>query len=126
MIIYKTKDITVYDELQKERNKQIFIVKFCTDSPDFVLPSPLTHFVIKYGKSYNSQRKYANELCLFINYIIDNVQSSQNEIFEPLKTQGLSGLTFYHLAHYLNHISNNPEKPVLLGVVGASVSLGAK
>ncbi len=114
MFIYKTRDITVYDSLRHVRTKQIFIVKFCPQSPEFILPIPLTHFVLKYCKSYNTQRKYANELCSFVNYLISQVQKGRNEIFEPLKSKGLSGLTFYHLAYYINHFSNNPEEPLLL------------
>ena len=117
MIIYKTRDITIYDSLHKERSKRIFIVKFDSQSPKFILPSPLTYFVLKYGKSYNTQRKYANELCGFINYLISKVQQGGNEMFEALKIQGLSGLTFYHLANYLNHISNNPEEQLSLDTV---------
>lgn len=117
MFIYKTRDITVYDSLRHVRSKQIFIVKFNPQSPQFILPSPLTHFVLKYCKSYNTQRKYANELCAFINYLILKVQDGKNEVFEPLKTKGLSGLTFYHLSLYLNHISCNPEEQLLLDTV---------
>jgi hypothetical protein len=112
MIVYKTRDISVYDSLHKIKRNQIFIVKSETQNLEPMLPSSLTYFIIKYCKSYDTQRKYATELCAFINYISSNVYKENNELFLSLKFKGLSGLTFHHLAHYINYISNDPFEPI--------------
>ena len=117
MFTYKCKEITIYDSLQNVRKKQVFIVKTSFEIPNLMLPSPLTYFVLKYGKSYNTQRKYAQELCGFINYIIIKTQSNNSELYAALRMKGLSELNFYHLADYINHISNNPEKQISFDTV---------
>ena len=117
MIIYKVKDISVYDSLIKKKKNQIFIVKSNNNSVEPMLPSPLTYFILKHCNSYDTQRKYATELCAFINYIIIKIHKGDNKLFLPLKKEGLAGLTFQHFAHYINHISNNPDIPIAFDTV---------
>lgn len=117
MFIYKSKEITIYDSFKNIRRKQVFVVKTSNEISNLILPSPLTFFILKYGNSYNTQRKYAQELCGFINYLNHKMQSDTSELYETLRIKGLSGLNMYHLADYINHISNNPEIRVSINTV---------
>lgn len=117
MFTYKTRAISIYDSLHNNTEKKIFIVKYDHEIPKLALPSPLTYFIYKYGSSYNTQKKLSDDLCAFINYINLNVHKGDNELFNLLKNKGLAGLTFEHLAHYLNYISNNPDTPLSLNTV---------
>lgn len=51
MVIYRTKELSVFDSIRKIRRKQIFIAKYDTEYPEFILPSRLTSFIVKYGNS---------------------------------------------------------------------------
>jgi integrase len=117
MKIYKIEAITVYDELRKTHCKDIFIVKRDDNNSNKFFPSPLTYYLVKYCNSYNTKKRYGTCICSFINYVIRQTEKGINENFIQLKSQGLTGLTFYHLAHYINFISNNPENIVIYDTV---------
>lgn len=110
MVKYDVKPIRIYNELKGTVDKQIFIVMTDERYPELIIPSTLTTFVLKQSREFNTQKKYADEICEFINYI--NCQlKADNNLFIKLKSCGLSGLNYYHLAHYINHISNDNITP---------------
>ena len=107
MIIYASRALTINDSLYKAKAKKIFIVKYDSKTPNFIMPSSLTCFVHKYGTSYNTQKKYADEVCQYINYIITKIAKHDNPLFECLAHEGLRGLNYYHLANYINYLSTD-------------------
>lgn len=113
---YKVSNIKIYDSISMKRVDQYFISMYDENTPGLLIPSIFTSFILKYARSANSQRSLANTIVPFLNYLIQQV-FEEVPLFLPLKASGISGLNLYHLAQYLNYISNNPENQILRDTV---------
>lgn len=71
-----------------------------------IYPSPLTNFIKAYyrsvGKSLSTQSNPANEVCKFLNYVLDKIQYEDSDFIE-LKSQGIFGLNPLHGSRYITY-----------------------
>ena len=90
----KTKNTAIIMEEIKLSNNQITYI-----------PSALNQMLYKkyYNKSINSAKNIGYTICEFLNYVDETTSLGEDEKFTPLKTKGLYGLNFYHLASFLNY-----------------------
>ncbi|WP_410495699.1 hypothetical protein QTL86_18575 [Cellulosilyticum sp. ST5] len=102
MKYYKVKEISVGN------TKEILIVECDESNKEVWIPSRLTDFIATAYSVYslNTKTKVARYVTGFMNYLVQEVAKKEDKIFDNLKTDGLYGLNFYHLANYINHISN--------------------
>ncbi|HAT4113032.1 site-specific integrase [Clostridium perfringens] len=115
MIFYKYKEQEIIDFNAKKPKKirEVIIIKYDKDK-DVWIPSPLSHFIYHRhtanNHSNNTKIQTATSICDFINYLIKSVELDEDESFRCLKDSGLSALNIFHLAKYLNHISNKSNR----------------
>lgn len=96
----------VNDFLSKDY-KERYATFICTfNLNEVVIPHPISVFIdISYGHlSLNSQKRYAEELKKFLNFIIERI-SEEDDLFSALKFNGLSELKIEHGAEYLKLLS---------------------
>lgn len=76
------------------------------------IPSCLTHYIyVNYAnKGVNTQKSYAYVICDFLNYLLQQVELGDEEIFENLKSEGLCGVNFMHGAKFLDYLGNDKVK----------------
>lgn len=69
------------------------------------IPSILNKFTInKYRlKPYSSANNISTTIMQFMNFVKVQVANGEDELFDRLKEQGISGLNFYHLSSFLNY-----------------------
>lgn len=113
MIKYKAKEVPIKSFKGKipENISQVIIVQTNEINPNVWFPSPLTNFIHhKYNNSsINTKMKVARIVTAFLNYLMEQVEKGEDKIFECLKVEGLFALNHYHLAKYINHISNKEK-----------------
>ena len=110
--MYKIKQKKVYNYKKKKYEEEVLIVEVNKDNNvSYWIPSPLTSYIyIKYSSvSINTKIIVATAVVDFVNFIIDKVEEGYDSNFNILKEKGLSGLTLYHLAEYLNYISREKK-----------------
>ena len=71
-----------------------------------IYPSPLTNFIMtnyeNMGNSLSAQSNPASEVCKFLNYVWERVQSEDPD-FRDLKGQGIYGLKLIHGSRYITY-----------------------
>lgn len=103
--IVRQEEIFNYTHKSFKENIETFI---CTvDERGIVLPHPISSFIkVNFSAlSLNTQKRYAEEIKKFLNYILDNIDVN-NKLYSNLKTEGLKKLTLEHGADYLRFLSN--------------------
>ena len=113
MIRYKVKTrlITDLSPYKPVKRKEVFIVRENTDTGVW-LPSQLSEFITVSASdlSINTKENIGYTICEFLNFLIDEIEKNEDEVFEILKEQGLYGLKLIHATKFLNYISIRKEK----------------
>lgn len=114
MIRYRAKEMCIKSFKGKvpENINQVIIIQYNDENPDVWFPSPLTNFIHhRYNdSSVSTKMKVARIVSAFLNYLMEQVDKGEDKTFEILKHEGLFGLNHYHLAKYINHISQKDGK----------------
>jgi integrase len=114
MIVYKVKEQEIIDFSKRKplKRKEILIVRSDDKNKSVSIPSSLTDFIYHYhsNNSLNTKQSSAYIICGFVNYLNKQVELGEDPCFSNLKLNGLYGLNHFHLAKYINHISNKSEK----------------
>lgn len=116
MIIYRVKEQTIMDLSKRNpiKKKEILIVQCDDKNKEVWIPSSLTEYLQHYhstnSHSSNTKIKSARAICEFINYLSKQVNLSEDPCFDVLKDSGVYALNHFHLAKFINHISNKSER----------------
>lgn len=107
IIRYKTKiiEVTEIECGESVLRKRVVIMEELTENGLTVeLPSCLTKYLYDQFRNcpISNAKNAADVICPFLNYIKFKVLEEDEEIFEMLPSLGLYGLTFYHIANYIN------------------------
>lgn len=108
------KQLKIFDYKGKS-NKEVYETFICTiNEQGLVLPHPITNFIkINFSThALNTQKRYAEEIKKFLNYIIENININ-NSIFIELYSFGTSKLSLRHGADYLDFLSNKVTSGIL-------------
>ena len=114
MINYKVKqqDIIDFNTSKPICRKEVIIVRSSNKNDNVFIPSCLTDYLFHYhsNDSINTKLSSAYKICSFMNYLIYQVALKKDDCFACLKENGLHGLNHFHLAKYINSLSNNLER----------------
>lgn len=89
----------------------VFILKCNDDSNPIWLPSKFTEYIHTDldGLELNSQIKHARSITSFLNYVIEQAESNEDEIFNVIRDEGFYGLNLYHLANFLTYLTTTKK-----------------
>ena len=89
----------------------VFILKCNDDSNPIWLPSKFTEYIHTDldGLELNSQIKHARSITSFLNYVIEQAESNEDEIFNVIRDEGFYGLNLYHLAKFITYITTTKK-----------------
>lgn len=114
MIIYRVKEQTILDFSKRiPVEKRVVLIVRCDDkNKDVCIPSSLTNYLYHYhsNNSLNTTVQSGRVICGFINYLNKQVILGEDPCFSILKENGLHALNHFHLAKYINYISNKAER----------------
>lgn len=121
MMRYRAKEMYIKSFKGKvpENINQVIIIQYNDENPDVWFPSPLTNFIHhKYNNSsINTKIKVARIVTAFLNYLIEQVTLGEDKAFKCLKSEGLFALNHYHLAKYINYISQKEKGNITYSTV---------
>lgn len=89
----------------------VFILKCNDESNPIWLPSKFTEYIHTDldGLELNTQIKHARSITTFLNYVIEQAESNEDELFAVIRDKGFYGLNLHHLAKFLTHLTNTKQ-----------------
>lgn len=89
----------------------VFILKCNDESNPIWLPSKFTEYIHTNldGLELNTQIKHARSITTFLNYVIEQAESNEDELFNVIREEGFYGLNLHHLAKFLTHLTNTKQ-----------------